>query len=304
VASIELLKEHHVLVPFDNKFQREARLRQALWRERHGYPIGEHRGWPLGSRLAMPFAKDSLANYLTDTIRDVVRAEVLDAKRADGKLYQEPRIFDDLLSSQPLCFNLFAELQRDLGLASAALQLLMSAPGVRVTGIEFEHSPGGGDPRFTGDRSAFDVFVVYSTPRLPRAFIGIEVKYVEDLDGPVARHRPRYEEVADAMGAFLPDDRSKLRQAPLEQLWRDHLLVGSLALDDDAGFDLGTFAIIYPSENAVVADAVERYRACLVDPGSVKAWRLEDMVEAILAAGAGPWIGELRKRYLGGGEPS
>ena len=290
-----------MLVPFDNEFQREARLRQALWRERHGYPIGEHRGWPLGSRLAMPFAKDTLANYLTDTIRDVVRVEVLDTKKAEGKLYKEPRIFDDLLSSQPLCFNLFGELQQDLGLASGMLQLLMSDASLRVTAIEFEHSPGRGDPRFTGDRSAFDVFVVYSTRTLRRAFVGIEVKYVESMDTATARSRPRYEEVADAMEAFRPEHRSRLRQAPLEQLWRDHLLVGSLALDDDAGFDLGTFVVIHPSGDTIVAKAVEDYRSCLIEPTSVKAWSLENVVEAILAAGAGPWASELRERYLGGG---
>ena len=33
--------------------------------------IGEWRGRPLGSLLEMPWAKDTLANYLTDTIRKV-----------------------------------------------------------------------------------------------------------------------------------------------------------------------------------------------------------------------------------------
>jgi len=59
----ELLAEHHVLVPSDGAFQRQARLLQARWRERHGLPIGLHRGRPLGSRLAMPFVKETLANY-------------------------------------------------------------------------------------------------------------------------------------------------------------------------------------------------------------------------------------------------
>src|ERR1700733_13878954 len=66
------------LVPTDNQFQRRARLLQSLWRDAHSPPIGEHRGRPLGSRLAMPFAEDPLSNYLTDTIRSVVRREVLD----------------------------------------------------------------------------------------------------------------------------------------------------------------------------------------------------------------------------------
>jgi PD-(D/E)XK nuclease superfamily protein len=154
----ELCARHHVLVATDNAFQRRARLQQALWREEQRLPVGEHRGRPLGSRLAMPSAKDTLSNYLTDPIRAVVRREVLDPERSRGKLFGQPRIFNDLLSSQPLCFNLFGELQQDLALASRALRRLTQGRIERVTEIGFEHSPGRGDPKYTGDRSAFDVF--------------------------------------------------------------------------------------------------------------------------------------------------
>ena len=114
----DVLLEHHVWVQSDNGFQQRARLMQALWREEQGLPVGDHRGRPLGSRLDMPRAEQQLENYLTDTIRDVVRREVLDPERSAGKLYGRPRIFNDLLSSQPLCFNLFGELQQDLDLAT------------------------------------------------------------------------------------------------------------------------------------------------------------------------------------------
>ena len=81
----ELLDRHHAFVATDNAFQRRARLLQSLWRDEQGLPPGEHRGRLLGSRLGMPSAKDSLANYLTDTIRNVVRREVLDPDRSQGE---------------------------------------------------------------------------------------------------------------------------------------------------------------------------------------------------------------------------
>jgi len=141
-----LLRNHRAFVKSDNPFQRTVRLRQALWREKRGYPIGLHRGVPLGTRLLMPGAEEHLWNYLTDGIRDVVRAEVLDPRWSEGKLFARPRIFDDLLSSQPLCFNLFGELKRDLGLASRVLGRLAPSRVKTVHRIEFEHSPGRGDP--------------------------------------------------------------------------------------------------------------------------------------------------------------
>lgn len=298
VPSDEILVEHHVLVRSDNAFQRVARLRQALWREGCGLPVGLHRGAPLGSRLAMPFAKETLANYLTDTIRDVVRSEVGDAASSVGKMYSEPRIFEDLLSSQPLCFNLFAELKADLVLASRVFEVLLERPGIRVEEIAFEHSPGRGDARFTGDHSAFDVFVAYLDGEA-RGFVGIEVKYVENLAQPEARHRVRYDEVAMAMGVFGAGTLERLRRAPLEQLWRDHLLVGSLALDPASGFAHGTFAVIWPSENSIVGAAVEEYAACLTDASAFSAWTLENVLAAFDSAGAGPWCEALRTRYLG-----
>jgi len=293
----DILAQHHALVRSDNEWQRTARLRQALWREANGLPIGEHRGKPLGSRIAMPFAKETLANYVTGTIQEVVRAEVLDPRKSAGKMYREPRIYEDLLSSQPLCFNLFGELQRDLVLASKVFGMLLADPGLVVTAIEFEHSPGRGDHRFTGDHSAFDVFIVYKSAGWKPGFVGIEVKYVEDLDVPPARHRARYDEVASAMGCFVPEALPRLRQKPLEQLWRDHLLGGSLLLNGDSRFSRGSFAVVYPSENTIVANAVDEYRACLTSRTTFTAWTLEAVLDATEEAGAGTWERRVRERY-------
>jgi hypothetical protein len=245
----------------------------------------------------MPFAKETLANYVTETTREVARDEVLDPVKSAGKMYREPRIFEDLLSSQPLCFNLFGELQRDLVLASKAFGMLAD-PGLAVTAIEFEHSPGRGDHRFTGDHSAFDVFVTYMSASGQAGFIGVEVKYVEDLDVPPARHRARYDEVAEAMGCFALEALPRLRRKPIEQLWRDHLLAGSLLLDAESGLERGTFAVVYPSGNKIVARAIEEYRACLTSSETFRAWTLEAVLDAIEGTGAGIWASDVRERYL------
>ena len=63
------------MVASDSTYQARLRRLQAEWRERQRLPIGHHDGAPLGSRLEMPAAKDELTNYLTPTIRDIVRRE-------------------------------------------------------------------------------------------------------------------------------------------------------------------------------------------------------------------------------------
>jgi len=294
-----LAEKHDVWVASDNSFQRRARLLQALWREEQGLRCGEHRGRPLGSRLAMPEAEEGLLNYLTDTIRAVVDWEVCNPGRDPEKLYGQPRIFNDLLSSQPLCFNLFGELKADRKLATRAFRALTQGQVAEVTRIEFEHSPGRGDRRYTEDRSAFDVYVEYLGPEGARGFVGIEVKYHEGLGDPPADHRGRYDEIADDRGWFKTEKRAALKGKPLQQIWRDHLLAGSLLMDREAGFDDGCFVFLYPKDNVRCAEAVEQYRGCLTSEESFAAWTLEEVVGALKDAGAGKWVHVLADRYLG-----
>jgi len=294
--SEDVLRSHHAFVKSDNSFQRTVRLRQAVWREKLGYPVGLHRGVPLGTRLQMPDAKEHLWNYLTDGIRDVVRAEVLGARRGDGKLFGEPRIFDDLLSSQPLCFNLFSEIKRDLALASRVLHRLLPDKIQTVQRVEFEHSPGRRDPRYTADRSAFDVYVEYESIGGDRGFLGIEVKYHEDMNDALAPHRERYDQVAQAMGCFHASRLADLRMKPINQLWRDHMLAGSMILA--GGSKEGMFVVLYPAENARAAAAIRKYQACLADTSTFGSWTLESFVEALDTENAGGWADEVRGRYL------
>ena len=277
-------------------FQRRARLLQALWREERGLPTGALRGVQRGAMLEMPFAERTLANYLTPTIRRVVEREVLDRSRSKGKVFGRPRIFNNLLSSQPLCFNLFGELAEDLDLATSVLQDLTGGAVARVLAIDFEHSPGRGDPTYTGDRSAFDVFIRYESTGGGRGFIGIEVKYHEGLGDKEAAHRGRYDEVAAEMGVFRPERLPDLKRRPLEQIWRDHLLAGALKAVD--GYEEGLFVFLYPEGNTRCADAVEAYRGCLADASTFDAWTLESFMAALQGHSNATWIDALRRRYL------
>ena len=162
----ERLREYHCWEPTTDRipFQWKARLLQSQWRERQGLPPADYRGKLRGARIPMPGAQETLANYLTPTIREVVRREVQDPVRAKGKLFGRPRIYNNLLSSQPLCFNLFGELTENLPLATSTLSELTAGRVHHVQAIDFEFSPGRGEARYTGDRSAFDVYIRYETP--------------------------------------------------------------------------------------------------------------------------------------------
>jgi hypothetical protein len=55
----------------------------------------------------------------------------------------------------------------------------------------FEHSPSRSDSKYSADRSAFDVFLECKTVSAGRGFLGVEVKYHENMLGKAAEHRGR-----------------------------------------------------------------------------------------------------------------
>ena len=297
----DLAERYSALEAVDKSdFQRSARILQSMWRAEHGYEVGELKTRTgsrlLGSRLVMPWAQEKLANYLSDTIKDVVCAEVMDPKKSQGKLYGKPRIFNDLLSSQPLCFNLFAELQRDLPLATEVMKNLTNGLVGSVTAIDFEWSPGRGDLRLTGDRSAFDVYVSFSSADDKKGFIGIEVKYHENLIGAASPHKDRYDQIADQMGCFKESNREDLNAQPLQQIWRDHLLAGIHRIADR--FEEGFFVFLYPQKNTHCSSAVADYERCLTNADTFASWTIESVASAIKRCTDDPWIDLFIDRYL------
>ena len=293
----EIARDKHVFIESDGTgFRRAARTLQSIWREEKGYPIGMHEGKPLGSRLDTTFAERELANFLTDGIRQVVKDELNSATQS--QLYSKPRIYDDLLSSQPLCFNLFGEMKLDLGLATEVFKVLRPREVSEVTGICFEHSPGRSDERYLGDKTAFDVFIEYRGPENKKGFIGIEVKYHENLMEPPSAHHERYDAVADKMQCFKSSKLPDLRRAPLQQLWRDHLLAGSMIAKPELGYSEGIFVLLYPAANHYCRAAVCEYRRCLLDSSTFEAWTLEELVGVLSLVSPADWIEEFRHRYL------
>ncbi len=293
----ELARELKAFEQVDtNRFQRQARILQAIWRAEQGYPIGQHRGREIGSYLAMPWAQDTLANFLDETIRKVVREDVLEGDDSDGRLIDKNRLFSNLLSSQPLAFNLFAHMREDLHLATKVFSQLTSGRCEKVIAIEFEYSPGRGNPKYTGDRSAFDVFVIFADCNERSGFVGIEVKYHENLTNKASNHKLRYDGVAEQMGCFKADRLEQLRDKPLQQIWRDHLLAGSLLAADE--YEDGMFVFLSPAGNTACNEAILAYRQCLISDRSFDHWTLESVVDALRSATSEPWIELLYDRYL------
>lgn len=284
----------------DCDFSAYARLLQSKWREEKGYPIDKDKKY--GNYIDLAFAKETKANFLTENIRQLISQEIADGKKKKS-LIAEPRIWYNLLSSQPLCFNLFGELHYDLDLATRLFRKLFPERVEKVTAVKFEYSPGRGNFDYTGDHSAFDVFIEY-TNKDKVGFIGIEVKYAESLkeetkEKAEKNFRQRYVDLSNASNKFKPDSLELLKQPPLSQIWRDHLL----AIATEKDYDEGYFVFLFPSQNTQCQKGVDHYKTQLAFDNEVQTGfysrHLEDFVNALNEISDAEWIKELRKRYLG-----
>ncbi len=281
----DILKKHHVHEPLDTRFRAAARLLQALWREDRNLPIGSYVGEDgkrrkLGSRISQGAGKTG-GTYLTHEVAEIARREI--AYREIGAMIDEERLATNLLSSMPLTFNLFAPSAKKPDLAGSLLYRLLPDFRGFARRILFEHSPGRGNPLFTGDYTAFDALLRYERADGRKGFVAIEVKYSESMREPEAKLRPRYDELSESSGLYIDHAQQALRRNPLQQLWREHLLAQSMV--GNGLYDEGYFILIAPALNYHVQGAVELYRAQLKEPEKGKVrfvnLTLESVIEKI-----------------------
>jgi hypothetical protein len=303
----EIVKQHNVYFEIDTRFRRAARLLQSLWLADKGIPTGVHiRGdgedaitMELGSNLSRDAARAG-RNFLSPEIHAFVRHELV--MREEGAAIDEDRLFGNALSSMPLTFNLFAPMAINLDLATAVFRQLLPDFVGQVTGFKFEHSPGRREKRFLHDGTAFDLAVHVVTLDGEEATIFVEVKYSEDMAGPAARLRDRYDEVSRKSGLFIDADSPLLRSLALEQLWREHMLA---QLTVDQGItSRAMFIAIGPRLNRRVMAAFRVYENELIGASDrdanrapFQAFTLESFIDAMAAAGAEDIARELWRRY-------
>ncbi|TYO67400.1 hypothetical protein FXV83_05310 [Bradyrhizobium hipponense] len=302
-----IVRRHNVHFEIDTRFRRAARFLQYLWLTDHGIPTGIHvQGtgedavtMDIGSCLSAE-AAEAGKNFLSPAIHGLVRHELI--MREEGAMIDEDRLFRNALSSMPLVFNLFGPMVIDLRLATAVFRALLPDFVNTVESIRFEHSPGRHDDRFLSDGTAVDVAMSIITPDGEVATIFVEVKYSEDMTGPAARLRPRYDDASRQVGLFKDPDSQLLRSLALEQLWREHM-IAQLAVNH-GNTSRALFITIAPKLNRRANAAFRVYRSELRDAEEGRADHvgfqsldLEEVIKALATTDASEMARKLWARY-------
>ena len=112
--------------------------------------------------------------------------------------------------------------------------------------------------------------------------------------------KDRYDDVAFQMGCFKDECLEDLQTSPLEQIWRDHLLAGSLLYSPKPKDDFkdGFFVFLSPQENIHCQEAVEQYKQYLTIDRTFQSWTLENVTKVIKQNTKKKWIDDVIERYL------
>jgi hypothetical protein len=169
-----------------------------------------------------------------------------------------------------------------------------------VTDILFEHSPGRGDPRYTADRTAYDVLLRGRDATGARTIVCIEIKYSEAGHEPAPPPHPRYTEIArTTSGLFVDPDDPTLTGSACQQLYRQHCLASAMLTAGLA--DTATLALIAPAHNQLAHAAATAYTRQLTDPQACPIpfvpLTLEHAFVAMAAAGLPDHARALHRRY-------
>ena len=285
-------------VKSDTRWRASYRRLQSWYRETvlRVPPGKDSRAIVRGNMLpAEAVAKRPELNFLTDAIAVYARTRAKEVK-AEGGTLDPDRLCRNMLSSMPLCFNLFGALRDYPDAAAKALSATLDLDIRRVFDIVVEWAP---DPELhLHDRTAFDAIVRYVTGDGRRAFLGIETKYTE----PFSRKRycsDRYVELTnDPEAGFRKDAWLRLKAPATNQLWRNALLAHSLRRTSE--YDRGHVVVISCEGDGAAARAIAGLSAELCEPASLlRSTTYEALIDVLVSnPESSSWAQKFRRRYL------
>jgi hypothetical protein len=275
-----------------------------------------HQSWYRANILDLPFgvgpkkhSKNKFGNYLLfddgEKGKNFITQDIylLAQERINEKTgaVDDFRLICNMLSSMPMCFNLFGPLKKDLNLATKLITTMLPSEVSEVTNIIFEFNPS---PRkdYLNDRSAFDIFVEFKTPEGDLAFIGIEAKLTEPFSQK-EHTNPRYMYWTKMENSpWIKEFQGELIKRDVNQLWRNHLLVQSLQKVRSDKYSKGFFMTVYHQDDLDCKQSLGKYFSYLKTPHNASEFSLEKIRELwephIISEDDKLWFNTFKNRYL------
>lgn len=288
----------------DSEFVAKCRLLQSIYR----VEIGEDEGYiQRGSKryfygnFIMNGDKTG-KNFLEDYIFDYAKKRVNNRKHYET--INEERLFNNLLSSQPMAFNLFCPLikmlEEDESSTTDILRAALPDYNInKVTKIDLEFIPKNHE-ELTNDRTAMDAIIEFTDNDGIPSFIAIETKYSENLGTNEASDKGKAKaiETIKSLRIFQSEIENRItsKEVALTQIYRNFLLSETYGIDQNKK---AYSIVLAPKENLTTADEVNSLKNELKEEYKYKisSVYLKDFVLKLIEKSQGKYQATFRAFY-------
>ena len=203
------------------------------------------------------------SNFISEAAFEFAQEKVLQKQHNKNLTIDEFRLFNNMISSMPMCFNLFSDLRKLLKEDSVeasriAKDLFLEIPWIaRLVEVDVEFIPTP-IADYTNDKSAFDAMLIVEDQKGQKGLISIETKYTDILGGNTAKDSATKNALVE-QGAFFNDAlKAGLQEKGYKQIHRNFLLTYAYALKQ--GFAHFSNVIVSPEEDKLSITEIEELR--------------------------------------------
>lgn len=282
----------------DDPFTKRMRLHQSWWRrvvlglERTG--VGGPKRLPYGNYLHPCDAANGL-NFLTDEIRAL-------AMGSAGPHVEKSRNEQNLLSSQPMAFNLFGPLVVNPERARRFMGALLGTD-LHSASVEIEFTPD--KKAHLNDRTSFDVLVRYTDHLGRHGLIAIETKLTEPFSDPSQNSqadKPVYRATAHSARLWAEPESDVFVTTDIWQLWRNHLLLASVRSAVKFDIDTSQLWVVHHDDDQRCVGPIEAYRKTLISPEqnfrALTLGQISEVWQRVATDHEREWLDKFRARYI------
>lgn len=286
------------------------RLLQSWWRtEQIGVPPGPsspNSTKPSGAWLPLDTLTNPEHRHLNFYDADLL--DLIEHRRQRnewGGIVSEDRLMRSLLSSQPVCFNLFGVLARHSDVLLAWVRSLgIDAVAVEPTEpddpalVRIEYAPP--KDQHLGSGSAFDACITYRDSTGRRGVIAVETKYAENLADQKVTTDPKYATATADLGHWKDTAVEVLNQPVPVQCWQNLLLLQKAVALGTHSWERGTFVMTSDGRDLSALGATATLWSELHEPHRWVRWSPYQSIVEIARAHAETqaWADWFDTRYL------
>jgi hypothetical protein len=218
----------------DKSFTAKARKLQSLWRVQNGLEIGIGPEKNSVDRNGQPTYYGNMIKYGESNGRNFFYPETFAYaqwrvhKKLKDETINDYRLFNNLMSSMPMAFNLFHPLMMLHTQNPAAVDKMMQnafpdLPIYKIKEIGLEYIPTPIE-HYTNDKSAMDAFISFYDKEGGEHIIAIETKYTDSLGANKAKDNTLKTQFAIESGLFTEEGISQIK-TNCTQIYRNFLLI-------------------------------------------------------------------------------